>query len=72
MNLKSAIEIRDYRNHAKLLLVDDKFAVSGSFNLLSNSGAGWNEEISLKITNVEVVDDFAQQIKSDFKNGEAE
>lgn len=71
LNLKSAIEIRDYRNHAKLLLVDDKFAVCGSFNWLSNSGAGWNEEISLKITNVEVVNEFAQQIKSDFKNGEA-
>jgi phosphatidylserine/phosphatidylglycerophosphate/cardiolipin synthase-like enzyme len=68
LDLENAIKIRDYRNHAKLLLIDNKFAVCGSFNWLSNSGAGWNEEISIKITNPKLINEFSSQIKTDFRN----
>jgi phosphatidylserine/phosphatidylglycerophosphate/cardiolipin synthase-like enzyme len=38
--------VRYYPNHTKLLICDEKFAVNGSFNWLSNSGRSLNEERS--------------------------
>lgn len=38
--------VRYYPNHTKLLICDEKFAVNGSFNWLSNSDASINEERS--------------------------
>lgn len=38
--------VRYYPNHTKLLICDEKFAVNGSFNWLSNSGGSINEERS--------------------------
>jgi phosphatidylserine/phosphatidylglycerophosphate/cardiolipin synthase-like enzyme len=37
---------REYPNHAKLLICDEMFAVTGSFNWLSNAGRSLNEERS--------------------------
>lgn len=45
-NTKGHIVVRYYPNHAKLLICDDKWLVSGSFNWLSNSGRSKNEEYS--------------------------
>ena len=38
--------VRYYPNHVKLLICDEKFAVNGSFNWLSNAGRSVNEERS--------------------------
>jgi phosphatidylserine/phosphatidylglycerophosphate/cardiolipin synthase-like enzyme len=43
---KGILVARYYPNHAKLLICDEKFAVNGSFNWLSNSGRSLNEERS--------------------------
>jgi hypothetical protein len=51
----------EYPNHAKLLLVDDSYAICGSFNWLSNSG-GHNTEMSFKVKNRGEVDQLATKI----------
>ena len=51
----------EYPNHAKLLLVDDSYAICGSFNWLSNS-TGQNSEMSFKVKNRGEVDQLATKI----------
>ena len=67
INTQGRLIVRDYRNHAKLLLVDEKYAVCGSFNWLSNQGTGWNEELSFKLSSNKI-GTLADQIISDFEN----
>jgi len=58
------LEILDFNNHAKLLLVDQKMAVCGSHNWLSNSGTR-NTEISLLIRDQGVIDALAQAVREE-------
>ena len=67
INTQGRLVVRDYRNHAKLLMVDEKYAVCGSFNWLSNSGAGWNEELSFKLSSNKI-SILADKIITDFEN----
>lgn len=46
---------RRFPNHQKLLICDDKFAVCGSFNWLSNAGRSPNQERSWIVTNKEFI-----------------
>ena len=48
---KGILEIFHYPNHSKILICDNKFAINGSFNWLSNGGGAENEERSWVITN---------------------
>ncbi len=43
---KGRLVVRYFPNHSKLLICDDKYAINGSFNWLSNSGGSQNEERS--------------------------
>ena len=43
---KGSLIVREYPNHAKILICDKRFAVNGGFNWLSNSGRSQNEERS--------------------------
>ena len=43
---KGSLIVREYPNHAKILICDERFAVNGGFNWLSNSGRSQNEERS--------------------------
>lgn len=45
-NPEGHLIVRYYPNHTKLLICDEKFAVNGSFNWLSNAGRSRNEERS--------------------------
>ena len=36
-NTKGKIYLAEYKNHSKILICDDKYAVCGSFNWLSNA-----------------------------------
>ena len=44
--LDGRLHIFYFPNHAKTLIVDDKYAINGSFNWLSNKGSSQNEERS--------------------------
>lgn len=44
-----------FPNHSKILICDDKYAIMGSFNWLSNSGGSENEERSYIIYNKEFI-----------------
>ena len=48
---KGMLLVRKYPNHSKVLIRDNKYAVMGSFNWLSNSGGSENEECSWIIYN---------------------
>ena len=43
---KGILIVRYFPNHSKLLICDDRYAINGSFNWLSNSGGSQNEERS--------------------------
>lgn len=43
---KGVLVVKKYPNHAKILICDDKYAVNGSFNWLSNAGRSRNIERS--------------------------
>lgn len=43
---KGILVVKKYPNHAKILICDDKYAVNGSFNWLSNAGRSRNIERS--------------------------
>lgn len=50
-----SFQLRKFPNHQKILICDDKFAVCGSFNWLSNAGRSPNQERSWIITNKEFI-----------------
>ncbi|MEK9789320.1 MAG: phospholipase D-like domain-containing protein [Candidatus Woesearchaeota archaeon] len=50
-NTKGILQTFYFPNHSKILICDDKYAVMGSFNWLSNSGGSENEERSYIIYN---------------------
>lgn len=56
-----------YPNHAKLLIVNNNYAVCGSFNWLSNR-EGQNAEMSFKVTNTKKVDELADEIIDKFES----
>ncbi len=56
-----------YPNHAKLLIVDNNYAVCGSFNLLSNR-EGQNAEISFKVTITKKAEELADEIIDKFES----
>ena len=43
---KGGLIVRYFPNHSKLLICDDRYAVNGSFNWLSNDGEARGEERS--------------------------
>ena len=43
---KGLLVVKKYPNHAKILICDDKYAINGSFNWLSNAGRSRNIERS--------------------------
>ncbi len=65
---KGRLNVWNYPNHAKLLLKDRSYVICGSFNWLSNSGGGVNEEMSCGIGDSSEVDKFAKRIIEDFDN----
>jgi phosphatidylserine/phosphatidylglycerophosphate/cardiolipin synthase-like enzyme len=50
-----SFQIRKFPNHQKILICDEKFAVCGSFNWLSNAGRSPNQERSWIVTNKEFI-----------------
>lgn len=40
------LTVKYYPEHSKILICDNKFAIIGSFNWLSNKGGSWNDERS--------------------------
>lgn len=66
-NLKGKIYLAEYKNHSKILICDDDYAVCGSFNWLSNA-KGQNIERSYVIYDKKIVLKEIQQIKKYVKN----
>jgi phosphatidylserine/phosphatidylglycerophosphate/cardiolipin synthase-like enzyme len=62
------LDVAYYPNHSKLLLVDSSYVVCGSFNWLSNSSAGYNQEMSVKLSNTETVNKEAEKLIADFES----
>ena len=58
--------IKYFPNHSKLLIVDDKYAVCGSFNWLSNSGRTVNSEESWVIRNQNFINERKNVIVNSF------
>ena len=54
-NTKGILVVKKFPNHAKVLIRDDKYAVMGSFNWLSNSGRSKNSERSWVVKDQEFV-----------------
>ena len=65
---RGRLYVRYYRNHAKVLICDYKYAINGSFNWLSNKGHSPNDERSWIVYENEFVKKEAEQIMSDFEN----
>ena len=63
---KGRLVIKYFPNHSKLLIVDDKYAVCGSFNWLSNSGRTVNSEESWVIRNQNFVNERKNVIVNSF------
>lgn len=61
------LEIVDFSNHAKLLLVDQEYAVCGSHNWLSNSGTR-NTEISLLTRDKHVIEALANSVREEINS----
>jgi phosphatidylserine/phosphatidylglycerophosphate/cardiolipin synthase-like enzyme len=59
---KGILEIFYYPNHSKILICDNKYAIYGSFNWLSNGGGTENEERSCIIYKEEFVETEASKI----------
>ena len=61
-NKKGDVKILFKANHSKIIVVDNKYALCGSFNWLSNSRA-LNREISFKTYDKNVISDINKNIK---------
>lgn len=65
---KGLLETFYFPNHSKILICDNKFAVCGSFNWLSNVGKSLNEERSYVIYAKKFVSDEAYRIIANLKD----
>ena len=55
-NPDEILVVKKFPNHAKILICDDKYAVNGSFNWLSNAGRSRNIERSWVIKDKDFVE----------------
>jgi len=64
------LNVRYYRNHAKVLICDYEYAINGSFNWLSNKGHSSNDERSWIVYESLFVKKEAEQIINDFEKSQ--
>ena len=65
---KGMLLVRKYPNHSKVLIRDNKYAVMGSFNWLSNTGRSRNAEKSWVVEDTDFVEQEAQIIINEIAN----
>ena len=65
---KGMLLVRKYPNHSKVLIRDNKYAVMGSFNWLSNAGRSRNAEKSWVVEDTDFVEQEAQIIINEIAN----
>ncbi len=66
----SNIRLLYYQNHSKAVIRDNEEAIIGSFNWLSNSGHSKNDELSLVITDRDIITKLKDSICAYNKSGE--
>jgi phosphatidylserine/phosphatidylglycerophosphate/cardiolipin synthase-like enzyme len=59
---------RYYPEHSKILICDDKYAIYGSFNWLSNSGNSKNDERSVIIYDKKIINEEIDEITREFED----
>ena len=64
---KGMIHIREFKNHSKILICDNRFAICGSFNWLSNRHS-LNKEQSWVTNNKKFINDELDEILSFFED----
>ena len=63
---KGMIHIREFKNHSKILICDNRFAICGSFNWLSNRNS-INKEQSWVTNNQKFINEELDEILSFLK-----